>query len=154
MEWLLIFLLITIAVVSYVLFAPFYLEINTSTGLCSIRFHHLASAKLIISDRSLLIDLWIAGWAKQIDLFAKTVTGKEKSNQSLKKKKRFKISFNKVKAVVKSFKVTKCYLTMDTGNVELNGVLYPCFYWLSNAWHVCRKYSNNLLKSSLEKITR
>ncbi|HEY8780400.1 MAG TPA: hypothetical protein VIM16_02195 [Mucilaginibacter sp.] len=135
-----IFLLIIITFFAYLLFAPFYLEINSISGLCGVRFHRLAFAKLVISESSVKIDLWIAGWRKRIDPFAKSVKRKptKKSIPPKQKKKPFKISFSSVKAVLKSFKINKCYLNIDSGNVQLNGLLFPGFYWLS-------KYTNKPL---------
>jgi len=134
MEWLVILVLIIIAVFAYLLFAPFYLELNSSSGLCGIRFHRLAYAKLIITDNTLIIDLWIAGWVRRIDLFAKNAKPKAKLIKP-KRKKPFKVSFSRVEAVLKSFKINKCYLNIDTGNVQLNGMLYPCFYWVGKVSH-------------------
>lgn len=130
MEWVLCFLFIFVAIFGYILLAPFYIEINSISSLYGVRFHRLAYAKLIISDNSLKIDLRVAGWAKQIDLFVKRKP-KEKPIQQKKKNKPFRISFSLVKAMLKSFKVNKFYFNLDTGNVQLNGILYPAFYWLS-----------------------
>jgi hypothetical protein len=137
MIWLLVLLLLIVAVFSYLLFAPFYLEINSLNGFYGIRFHRVAFAKLIFIDNSFKIDLYLAGWRKQIDLFARPAKGnqEEKPAKSERKKKPYKISFARIKAVIKSFKINKCYLDIDTGNVQLNGMLYPGFYWLG-------KYTN------------
>jgi len=137
MIWLLVLSLLIVAVFSYLLFAPFYLEINSLNGFYGIRFHRVAFAKLILIDNSFKIDLYVAGWRKQFDLFTKPSKRKQKETpiQSERKKKPFKISFGRVKAVIKSFKIHKCYLDIDTGNVQLNGILYPGFYWLG-------KYTN------------
>jgi hypothetical protein len=134
MEWFVIVVLIIIAVFVYLLFASFYLELNSRSGLCRIRFHRLAYGKLIITDNTLIIDLWIAGWARQIDLFTRNAKSEAESIKP-KRKKPFKVSFGRVEAVLRSFKINKCYLNIDTGNVQLNGMLYPCFYWLSKASH-------------------
>jgi hypothetical protein len=138
MIWLLILLLLIIVIFSYLLFAPFYLEINSISDFYGIRFHRMAYAKLIITDNLFKIDLCIAGWRKQIDLLAKPAKGEQKEKQILseRKNKPFKISFGKIKAIMKSFKINKCHLNIDTGNVQLNGILYPGFYWLG-------KHTNN-----------
>ncbi|MGZ3765420.1 MAG: hypothetical protein ACXVA2_12195 [Mucilaginibacter sp.] len=133
MMWILVFLLIIAAVFSYLLFAPFYLEIDSTNSLFRIRFHHLASATLISKNSIFKIDLRIAGWNKQIDLVADLFRKKtkEQSVSPQKKKKSSKLSFRQIKAISKSFKVNECQLSLDTGNVQLNGMLYPGFYWLS-----------------------
>ena len=40
-----------------------------------------------------------------------------------------------VKAIMNSFSVNKCYLSIDSGDVQLNGILYPFFYWLGKRMH-------------------
>lgn len=132
MLWLLIFVLVILGVVCYLVFAPFYLEVNNNTGLYCIRFHRLAAARLVVSDGSLKIDLKIAWWRKQISLSA---TGRKKEKprpvKKEKKQKRVSVSVGMIKAVIRSFKVNKCYLNIDTGDMPMNGILYPCFYALS-----------------------
>ena len=129
---LLIFLLIILAIFGYLLFAPFYIEINSINGLCGVRFHRIASAKLILADNLFKIDLHIIGWRKQIDPFEKRAKTKEKTVVQNKKKQRSLFSISWAKALIKSFKVNNFYLNIDSGNLQLNGILYPCFYWLAN----------------------
>ncbi|MDO3627853.1 hypothetical protein [Mucilaginibacter sp. BT774] len=133
MAWLFSFLLVISVVFSYLLFAPFYLEINSTDGLFAVRFHKAASVKLAFIDHSLKIDLKILGWKKQIDLLDEIFKRKpkEKADKKSSKGKAWRPSLTTIKAVIKSFKLNKCYLNIDTGNMQLNGILYPCFYWLN-----------------------
>jgi hypothetical protein len=126
MIWLLIFFGLILSILSYLLFAPFYIEINTQNGLCGIRFHKLLTAKLKVTQSSLLLDLKIAGIQKQIDL----LTQKNTSKQATKKKVE-NTSYKKILAILVSFKVNKFYLTICFDNMSLNGILYPFFRWLS-----------------------
>jgi hypothetical protein len=123
-------MLVLLLIFSYLLFAPFYFELDSINHICRVRFHLLASAGLIFTGNTLKIDLKIVGWRKQIDLLAGEQKPKEPGFPK-KKKKRISISFRMAKAVIKSFKVTRCYLSVDSGNMLLNGLLYPGFYWLS-----------------------
>lgn len=99
----------------------------------AVRFHYLASARIIVIDDSLKIDLRIIGWKKQIDLINqlfKRKTGKITQKQY--KNSKSKLSrLSLIRSILKSFKVNKCYLDIDTGNMQLNGILYPVFYWIS-----------------------
>ena len=131
MIWLWTLVLIVVLFFSYLLFAPFYLEINSNNGMCRVRFHRLASVGIVIKDNSLVIDVSIAGWKRQFDLVDMLTTKREKKKViRTRKKKPIKISVEKIKAIVKSFKVSKCYVSVDSGNVQLNGMLFPVFYWL------------------------
>lgn len=136
MIWLLITLLILVLVFIYILFAPCYVEIDSERRLFRIRFHYLASARLSITDSSLIINVRIAGWNKPFDLLTKKKR-KQKSLKVKRKSKPRKISLHKLKAMIKSFKVNKCYFNLDLGNVERNGILFPLFLWIS---HVTGKY--------------
>jgi len=129
MTGLLILGLTLVAVTGYLLFAPFYLEINSTKGFYGIRFNYLASANLVLIDNRLKVNVAAAGWHKKIDPFAKTA--KTKPVQP-KNKKISRFSFGLVKALLKTFKIRKCYVDIDTDNVQLNGILYPAVYWLSN----------------------
>jgi len=128
--------LLILFIIAYLLFAPFFLEIDSTTGLCRVRLHRLASAQLVLHDRSLFMKLKVAWWQKELDLLAPR---KEKSPsteaviRTEKKKKQFQINkmLRKMKSVLKSFRIDKCYLTFDTGNMPLNGILYPSLYLLS-----------------------
>jgi hypothetical protein len=131
MIWLLIPLLLLLLVSGYILLAPFYLELDSSRGIFRFRFHRLASARLYIKESSLLVDLKIFLWIKTIDLLAPRKEKKKKVIKKKKKKKRRMIPFRKIWAVVKSFKVNTCTLNIDTGNMPLNGILYPAFLWVS-----------------------
>jgi hypothetical protein len=131
MIWLLTTLLILTGFISYIFFAPFYVEIDSERNLLRIRFHYLASARLSITDSSLIINVRIAGWRKQLDLLSQKKR-KERPIEVKRKSKRRKISFHKLKVIVKSFNVNKCYFNLDLGNLEWNGILFPLFLWISN----------------------
>ena len=110
----------------YLLFAPFFVEIDSVKRLFRIKFHRLASARLIFDESSILLELKTAGWQKKIDL----LEIKEKNKKAVvknEKKKQTKISFQKFLAVLKSFRIRKFFLTLDTGDMQMNGILYPLF---------------------------
>ena len=130
MQWLLYLVLTILAILSYLLFAPAYIEINSTSGIYRLRFHHLASGAVVLKDYRFKLNLRIAWWEKQIDLFARG----EKKNEPKKttpKKARRRISFTTIRAIIKTFRVNIFRTDIDTGNVELNGLLYPVFYGIS-----------------------
>ena len=132
MMWLLTISLVLILIIIYVLFAPFYLDIDTERSLLRVRFHHLSTARLLIIDNSLTVDLRIAGWKTQIHLPGQRKKKEKKKTIEVKQKnKRGKISFRKGIAVFKTFKVNQCYFNLDSGDMPLNGILFPLFFWIS-----------------------
>lgn len=131
MIWFISFLLFCVLVFCYLLFAPFYLEIDSTNGLFRMRFHQLVVAEIKTRQSSLIMELRVAWWKKQFDLLTERVQ-KEKTVEikKEKKKKRRKISFSKIKAVIKTFKINKCTVHIDTGCMQTNGILFPVFFWI------------------------
>jgi len=125
--WWLIAILISILL--YLLFAPFYLEIDSGKGLFRIRFHRLVSGNLLFRDNSIYVQLRIISWSKKFDLLADF---SEKKTPAIKqgKKKTKRITFQKMIRVVRTFQVKKLFVTLDTGNMQTNGILYPMAYAL------------------------
>lgn len=130
MIWLLPFSLIIILVFCYLLFAPFYLEINSRSGLFRVRFHWLVIARLYLNESSLILDLNIAGWQKQIDLLAERPPLRKISKIEYREERK-NIPLKKIKSILKSFKINKFYLTLCFDTMPLNGILYPIFMWVS-----------------------
>jgi hypothetical protein len=130
-----IILCLSIAVFfGYLLFAPFFIEINSISGLYGILFNHLATARLQIKDHSLKLELRVGRWKKQIDLLTKLTNQRQKKKFVRKKNKSKAFFLHMAKDVIKSFKVNQCDVNIDTGNRPLNGILYPGLYWLGKYW--------------------
>ena len=128
MTGLLIFLIIIVFVISYILFAPFYVAINSINGTLTIRFHSVFIAQMYSSEDSLFLDLRIVGFRKKIDLFSKTIKKKKISEHTINKRSK-SISLRKIKGIINSFKVNTFYLSISFDNMLLNGILYPlCTY--------------------------
>ena len=115
----------------YLLYAPFYVEINSLTGLCRMRFHHIASAGLEVKDRSLKLVLKITWWRTEMDLLTKREPRKKKEVSRKPKNKGWKLSVRKIRKVLAGFKLNQCSITIDTGNQQINGILLPLFLRLS-----------------------
>lgn len=134
MIWLLCFLIVIFFITAYLLSAPFYIEINSRTGLYQIRFHYVARVKFIAADSSLIIDIYVAGWHKRIDILKSMVAAKNKKKKTAvkkySKKRKIRVSWRGIWRVFKSFKINKCHITLDAGDMATDGLLYPLFYGL------------------------
>lgn len=145
MAWLGIALLaimvLAILLLLFLLFAPFYIEVDTRRNLYRIRLQRLAHAALVFDEGSILVDLDLLWWHRQVDLLqvrlGEIVTEGEKELTIKGPKREYKIGkswrgvFKKTLAVLKSFKTNQCYITFDMGDVVTNGLWYPVFWWLS-----------------------
>ncbi|MGB3075232.1 MAG: hypothetical protein WBB36_07915 [Chitinophagales bacterium] len=130
MIWLIAIFLIFL-LFGYLLLAPFVLDIDSRKDLCIVRFHRLASGRLLVSDGSLQLEISIAGWKKQIDLLLERKPKIKKASKKKSQRKQSRFSFKKILSITRSFKVNKCRFSFDSGNMQLNGYLFPGFYWLS-----------------------
>jgi hypothetical protein len=128
MEWLLILLLILLLITGYLLLAPFYLEVDSRSGLCRVRFHRLVSVWLTIEENSLMLHLRIMGWKKRLDLLEPKEESKVTPAKVKTQSKRPRIPFRKAWAVLRSFKLNQCLLSFDWGDTRTNALLFPWFY--------------------------
>lgn len=131
MWWLMALLLIVLIGVLYLLFAPFYIELNSLTGLYRLRFHRLASLSAKFINSSAVLELKILFWKKPLT-FQQT---SERKMQPAKHKKSDKIKKRNLRMqtivnMLRSFKINTCDISLDTGDVAVNGRLYPLFYLL------------------------
>lgn len=126
--WWLLIIIFVLLLFSYLLFAPFILEIDSERGVCNLRYHYLASADLALYQEAIFLKVKIVWWKKQINLLEpnikSSVTSPVKNNRN---KSRNKISFKKILNLVKSFRVRKFLISIDTDNMQLNGIMYPIF---------------------------
>lgn len=129
MWWWLTPLLIVAAIIAYLLFAPFYFIIDSTSNFFGLRFHRLANARLTLAAGTINIDIEMAWWHKRFNLFKKPSKRRPSARQRTKKKKA-KFSLSNAIAIVKTFRITKLYLDADTADPALNGILYPLFYAL------------------------
>jgi hypothetical protein len=128
-----VLLISVVAIVGYIFFAPFYFEINSNESLYRFRLSRLLTLNIINDNNIFFIEIKIVGITKRIELFGtkKAVDKIEKIKKKTKAKKKFNISFKKIKAVLATFMIKKCDISIDTGDMTLNGILFPAFYLLS-----------------------
>jgi hypothetical protein len=126
MSWLLLLPVFLLILLGYFLFAPFYFEVNSITGLCKMGFNGL-NARIYFKENLFVFDITIVGFHIKMDSKKRQVNAGKNKVRKLKRK----IPYRKILAVLKSFKVAKFYLSIDTGCNQANGILYPIFRWLS-----------------------
>jgi hypothetical protein len=94
-----------------------------------MRFHKIASINLKMINAEFKIEVTVLVFTRRFDLI-NSKNNFIKANDREKNQIEYKVPYKKIKAVIKSFKVNKCYVSIDTGNMQLNGILYPLFYWM------------------------
>lgn len=130
MTILAVLLSVVLSLALYLLFAPFYLEIDSTRELYRLRFHRLASCALRVKDTPAL-EVNICGWKKEIELKAGGGGDHKPAGRMKASKKRGgDVSLRRIIRVFGSFKVSRCYIRLDLGDMQLNGILYPVLAWL------------------------
>lgn len=126
-----------LALVTYFLFAPLFIEIDSTQGLMRLRFHRLAAASLTVENDSLWLCIYVTFWRKDMDLLETVFSPKAKTAKPKKKARKLKSKatepgriFRKAWGILNSFQIQECLVRLNTGNAASNGMLYPAFYLL------------------------
>lgn len=141
MLWLLfIFLVLILGVVSYLLFAPVILEIDSTRGILGVRWRGVAWGRVVFFDESFYVSVRVAWWQRRFPLTGGDTQDKKKKkpakreeglNRKRRKRRGPKEWFQIGISVLKTFRVTKCNIDIDTGSASTNGMLYPVVWWLA-----------------------
>lgn len=136
MLWWIVPVGVFMLVISYLLFTPFFIGIDSAAGYAEIRFGRLAEFGLVLNETEQTGRLRIAWWKKSFDLFVppRQAAIRKTEKPAVKAKKRGAMPLDrllrKVRALLSSFRITKCFITVDTGDMRVNGILYPWVYLL------------------------
>ncbi len=132
----LIFLITVGCLFCYIFFAPFYLELDSTRSLYRLRFHHLAWVRFKMIDDSLFMQFKILGWTKQLDILKEGRKVEQKKSSAIQKTKKIKrapatIPWKRIRNVLASFRINRCQISIDLGDVQANAFVYPLAYWIS-----------------------
>ena len=121
------------------LLIPVVINIDTESNDYKIVVGHLVSGSFIpdLNDPMLRLEFgwWLWEW-HILELLVKRSRKQQESKKSApansekKPSKRSKVSLKLIRRVLKSFKVRRLYIDIDTGDYARNGILYPVFYFL------------------------
>lgn len=134
---LLSLLAIVFTVLLYIFFAPFYIEVDSNQSLYRLRLASWAWVRIFFENNNFFAEIRVFWFKKAINLSATATKKQNKQPAKIevkpirkkeKQKNRKKIPLSKIKSILKSFTVKKCRLQVDTGDVALNGILYPIFF--------------------------
>ncbi len=159
MIFLAVLLIILFLCINYLFFAPFYIEIDSRSGIYRFRFHKLVSVYFFVDKNPSLLLIKILAWKKEIDL--SKISGTKNDNNKKQPKQKSVFQVKKLWSVLKSFSIKECYITVDSGNMALNGILYPIIYLLSvkTRKNITINFTGNTIvniriKNNLARITR
>lgn len=159
MIWLTALLCGVLLIMAYLLFAPFYIEVNSLSNLYRLRFHRLMSLSLKSNTDGWAVELKILFWKKHIRFTGGPGKDDKKPEPASKPSSKMPaIDLKKIIRVLKSFDLKVCDISLDTGHMPLNGILYPLVYMTGAYYrreisinfaghnHVILEIENNLAK--------
>lgn len=118
---------LVIASMTYILLMPIELYIDTKTNMYYIQLKGLAKASLE-SDKKEIIKIKLRVAFFTFYLYPlQWKQSKKKKPDTTKKVKRKAIGWQKIRRVIRTFKVKKMLLDIDTGDNVWNAKLYPLF---------------------------
>ncbi len=131
--WFVVFFILFLVLILYLLLIPIIVNINTNQNQYEIRLHNIVKATIEEHEEELLrIKFKIFFFSfyfyplKNIQKDKKSKSAKESTTKS-----RRKFSISKMMSILKSFKVRKVLIDIDTGDNVLNAKLYPFFGFLN-----------------------
>lgn len=128
---LILILVLLLGIIAYLLFASAYLLIDSRQGRVECGLGPLARARLKLEPRP-MIQLSIVGWKQEIALTGRKRKATQPAAKLAHRSRRLSArAMRRIWAAIKSFRVRQFCLRMDTGDVQLNGLLFPLAYWLA-----------------------
>ncbi len=118
---------------------PFILHLDTRRDIYSLRWWGMASARVTGSDLGPVLRIWVLGWRKQfflLHLLRPSRQAEKKKPEKKKKKSAWKrprwLTLRLGLRLLRTFRVKKFQLTLDTGDFARNAYWWPVFYTLSH----------------------
>lgn len=130
-----IFIVFFILIIACLIFAKVCIEIDSTVNLYRLSFGKFLIVNIVASNESIQLESNIFGWKRIHDLNSiskvKNIPDVKKTPKESSYKKPVHEYIKKVRFFITSFNIKKCVILIDTGNMPLNGILFPWFYLLS-----------------------
>lgn len=139
---------LVLLLLSWVLFTPIILKIDTYTQLYLLQWRGIGSVSLQWIKDDLLVQLSIWFWKKDFypiqAMLEKAAPSKKAQPKKTKRKWGTKNWKRKAQKLFTSFQVKKFRLVLDTGDYIQNSYLFPVFHFLSRPpWQLSVSYQDD-----------
>lgn len=121
-----------------ILLAPFELRLDTISGDYCLRWRGIASLRLTGEVRDPVVRLWLLGWRRKYHLLELGGGKKKKEREAEPTERRPKkrgrppwLTFRLIRRLLRTFRVHRLRLLLDTDDYVLNAYLFPVFHQLS-----------------------
>ncbi len=121
---------------AWLLLSPLDLRIDTQNNLYFLRWRYLARAEVLSDDGpGLAVRLWVGPFRWRFDLLEwagkeKTEKPKPEKKEKAKRKKSRMPKWATIRRIIRTFRVRRCFVDLDTGDYTRNAWLFPLFYLL------------------------
>ncbi len=133
-----IVLLVLLLIFLLLLLAPFELRLDTISGDCCLRWRGIASVRLSGEVRDPVVRLWLLGWRKKYHLLELGGGKEEEEGEAKQRERRPKkggrprwLTFRLIRRLLRTFRVHRLRLLLDTDDYVLNAYLFPIFQGFS-----------------------
>lgn len=127
----LVIIILILGVLLFMLFIPIIIEINTIKKIYQLRISMIGSIDMMLSDK-ITFQLKLFGIKKTFAPFDAIRQQKEENTKSEIKTGEIKnISTKKLFSLIRSFKVKRIYVNIDTKDYIQNALLFPLFFLLN-----------------------
>ncbi|MFI5187142.1 MAG: hypothetical protein ACHQF0_10480 [Chitinophagales bacterium] len=139
---LIVILIFFLLLLCWLFFSPLEFQVDTRTPQASLRWISIGTAIIIYENDKWLLKIRVLFFSKQWDL--EKLLFKEKKIKRIKKvkRKRKNIWFGKFLNLIKTFRVTKWQIAIDTGDCIKNAWLYPLNFYPSTRHHLLINFSD------------
>lgn len=146
MYWLIGILLFLFLIICWLLIAPLVMIIDTTRPIASIKWVTLGSAKIWYEEEwwvSMRIPFYRRTWRLADLLKKKPIKKVEAKKKSPSKKLPLSKKMEKFWFIIKSFRVRKWQLAIDTGNPVRNAQLYPLNFYPGAERHILVNFNDD-----------
>lgn len=116
---------ILFCLLGYILFATLLIEIDTRYNTCKFSIQPIFKLSWVRNEQLGYFEMNFLGIKKKLGW---PNFQKKKKKVKTSKSKKIQFRFNQIFLILKSFKIKKWLITIDTGDMPLNGKLFPIAY--------------------------
>lgn len=153
---LVIFIVFILLAFIYLLFAPIIVHVNTIDDLYYFQYSGLMKAS-VIADKEELVKIKLSVFFMSFDFYPLRKKKKSKKTNEITtnaKKKKKRIDLRTGFEVLKSFKVRRFFINIDTGDCVENAKIYPVFALLNYSYGGFNVNFENKNQLILELVNR
>ena len=144
MDFILYILLFFLFIILLIILIPIQIVLSSDKGMIDISYGRLFSAGIYYVNDEFILGYKIPFWKKEVEIIDQLATPRDPSVKEKKSKGKKNLKFsnamlkrirNRWKEILRTFKVEKLELNIDTDDYILNAYLFPLFHFLGSKYN-------------------